>query len=98
MKERIQERLEKEFKTYKEHVLSLSSEEIFSKSYETAVKQEIASYFAEWTSDEGLLEFLDKFTGTEALLDYLYESWLDADGGIDNEIFNTLEIVWGVKH
>lgn len=97
MKERIQERLENEFKAYKEHVLSLGSEEIFEKSYETAVKREIASYFAEWINDTRMLEFLDRFTRAEVLLGYLYDLWLDADGGIDGEIFNTLEIVCGIR-
>ena len=39
-----------------------------------------------------ILEFLDKFPAAEILLDYLYDLWMDADGGIGNEIFDTLEM------
>ncbi|MCI9077599.1 MAG: DUF3848 domain-containing protein [Lachnospiraceae bacterium] len=92
MKEIIKERLENEFKTYKERVLTLDSQKIFDKSYETAIKQEIASSFTDGLNDDEVLEFLARFDSTEKLLDYLYDLWLDADGGIDSEIFDTLEM------
>ena len=47
MKERIQERLENEFNIYKEQVLASDKQSVFDKSYETAIKQEIALLFAE---------------------------------------------------
>lgn len=98
MKERIQERLEREFNVYKEQVLALDKQEIFDKAYETAIKQEIALFFAEYTEDyDGILGFLDKFPVTEVLLDYLYGLWMDADSGIDNEIFETLEMELQLK-
>ncbi len=92
MKERIQERLENEFNVYKEQVLALDKQEIFDKAYEIAIKQEIALFFAECTEDDKILEFLDKFPKAEVLLDYLYGLWIDADSGIDNEIFETLKM------
>lgn len=93
MKERIQERLESEFNVYREQVLALDKQEIFDKAYETAIKQEIALFFAEYTEDyDGILGFLDKYPVTEVLLDYLYGLWIDADNGIDNEIFETLKM------
>lgn len=92
MKERIQERLENEFNVYKEQVLALDKQEIFSKAYEIAIKQEIALFFAEHTEDDKMLEFLDKFPESEVLLDYLYGLWMGADSGIDIEIFDTLEM------
>lgn len=92
MKERLQECLETEFNSYKEQILALDKQEIFDKTYETAIKQEIALFFAECTEDDKILEFLDNFSGAEVLLDYLYGLWLDADSGIDTEIFDTLEM------
>ena len=92
MKERIQERLENEFNVYKEQVLALDKQEIFDKSYETAIKQEISLFFAECTENGMILEFLDKFPKAEVLLDYLYGLWMGADSGIDIEIFDTLEM------
>ena len=44
MKERIQVRLEREFNVYKEQVLALDKQSVFDKSYETAIKQEIALF------------------------------------------------------
>ena len=92
MKERIQERLENEFNIYKEQVLALDKQSVFDKSYETAIKQEISLFFAECTENGKILEFLDKFPEAEVLLDYLYDLWMDADSGIGNEIFDTLEM------
>ncbi len=92
MKERIQERLEREFNVYKEQMLALDKQSVFDKSYETAIKQEIALFFAEYTENGMILEFLDKFPAAEILLDYLYDLWMDADSGIGNEIFDTLEM------
>ena len=55
-------------------------------------------FFAEYTEDyDGILGFLDKFSVTEVLLDYLYGLWMDADSGIDNEIFETLEMELQLK-
>ena len=92
MKERIQERLEREFNVYKEQMLALDKQSVFDKSYETAIKQEIYLFFAECTENGMILEFLDKFPAAEVLLDYLYDLWMDADSGIGNEIFDTLEM------
>ncbi len=92
MKERIQERLENEFNIYKEQVLASDKQSVFDKSYETAIKQEISLFFAECTENGMILEFLDKFPAAEVLLDYLYDLWMDADSGIGNEIFDTLEM------
>lgn len=92
MKERIQKRLENEFNVYMKQVLALDKQKIFDKAYETAIKQEITLFFAECTEDDKILEFLDKFPMTELLLDYLYGLWMDADSGIDNEIFETLKM------
>ncbi|MDE6616599.1 MAG: DUF3848 domain-containing protein, partial [Lachnospiraceae bacterium] len=92
MKEKIQERLEREFNVYKEQVLTLGKQSIFDKSYETAIKQEISLFFAECAEDDMILEFLDKFPASEVLLDYLYDLWIDADSRIGGEIFDTLKI------
>ncbi|MDE6615577.1 MAG: DUF3848 domain-containing protein [Lachnospiraceae bacterium] len=90
MKEKIQERLEREFNNYKEQLINSDKQLIFDKTYETAIKQEISLFFAECTEDESRLEILDKFPVAGVLLDYLYDLWMDADSGIDIEIFNTL--------
>lgn len=92
MKKRIQSRLEREFKDYKDKVLALTRQEIFNKAWETAVKQEISLFFVKRTEDNRVLEVLDKFLVTEVLLDYLYGLWLNADSGTDDEIFDTLEV------
>ena len=97
MKERIQERLETEFNSYKKQLLSLDKQEIFNKTYETAIKQEISLFFAECVEDGRVLEFLSKFSVTANLLDHLYDLWLDADDGIDKEIFDTLEMELQLK-
>lgn len=92
MKERIQKRLENEFNAYKKKVLALDKHTIFNNAFETVVKQEISVFFIEMIKDNRILEFLDRFAMQKELLNYLFDLWLNADSGINNEIFDTLEI------
>lgn len=96
MIERIQVRLKNEFQDYKEQVLTQSGQGIFNRAYETAIKQEIALFFIEWVTNNEVLETLDKFPKKDVLLEYLYDVWLNADVGIDKEVFDILEIELGI--
>jgi hypothetical protein len=85
MQEHLLDRLYGEYLDYKDGVLRLSNEEIFSKCYEIDIKTniyDILSELVEKMNDETIKALLD----CGNILDELYNGWLKRDDSICSEI------------
>lgn len=88
------DKLEQELKEYKRYVLTLTPQEIFDKSYETAMKTELVSCFSSKRDDyfSTLPTVLQaRLLNAGNLLETLYEFWMDSDTNISeylNEFLN----------
>jgi hypothetical protein len=85
MQEDLADRLYSEYMDYKDGVLRLSNDEIFSKCYEIDIKTniyDIISELVEKMNDETIKALLD----CGNILDELYNGWLKRDDNIYSEI------------
>jgi hypothetical protein len=85
MHEDLADRLYSEYQDYKDGVLRLSNDEIFSKCYEIDIKTniyDIISELVEKMNDETIKALLD----CGNILDELYNGWLKRDDNIYSEI------------
>jgi hypothetical protein len=85
MQEDLSDRLYSEYLDYKDGVLSLSNDEIFSKCYEIDIMTniyDILNELVEKMSDETIKALLD----CENILAELYNGWLKRDDSICSEI------------
>lgn len=80
----VYENLNKEYNDFIEELQKLSKLEIIDKSYEKVMKEEIMAFF--YDEDFCSVEELEIILSNENVLDHLYKEWLRCDGGIHDEI------------
>jgi len=88
-KEQLIERLKNEFRDYKEALITLPAIQVFNKSYETAIKQEIPYIIGDMEFSNFELEALNKYKGN--LLSAFYDEWIDYDLGINEVLEPSVE-------
>ncbi len=92
IREELYEKLEQELKEYKDSLLELSGKEIIDKSYETCIKEEMASQFY---SDKFDIKELKALKNEKNSLETLYQGWMDCDLNIgellEDNINDTLQ-------
>lgn len=85
MREKLYDKLEKEYLEYIDKLKQLTVNEVIDKSYETAIKNEITYYFkpkSEYFNDDQI-RVLNKFDNP---LEEIYDDWLRNDFGIGDVI------------
>ena len=84
----LEEKLEKEFNTFREKLKTKSPEEIIDKAYELIVKEEIKEELKNMKlHDQEKVVMLDQSN----LLTELYHDWLDTDVPLGDVLKDTLE-------
>lgn len=84
----LEDKLEKEFKTFKENLKAKAPEEIIDKAYELVVKEEIKEEIKNMKlHDQEKVIMIDQ----SDLLTELYHDWLDTDVPLGEVLKDTLE-------
>lgn len=83
-------KIENELSKYKNHLMSLSKEEIMLASYETGIKECIAGYISSEVDDLTQIQ-LYKLATQDNALEALYKSYMDSDLSLN-------DLVRGIIH
>lgn len=83
-------KIENELSEYKNHLMSLSKEEIMLASYETGIKECIAGYISSEVDDLTQIQ-LYKLATQDNALEALYKSYMDSDLSLN-------DLVRGIIH
>lgn len=87
--EMLNVKLEKEYNDFIEYILKLEPINIVNKTYELTVKQEIKDLYI--NNDNFDRYEIKALIEKENILNFLYDSWLDKDFEINNEIESLLQ-------
>lgn len=80
LSEKVYKKINKEYNSYLEDIKKLSSDEIIKSAYEITVKQELVEMFCHEENKYKLMVLLEK----DNALEFLYNSWMETDGGLHN--------------
>lgn len=86
---KLQEKLENEYGKYMEKMNLLPSKEIINNAYAITVKQELIDMFND--KDSFSLGEIKALLSLESPLEYLYNEWLQVDGGLYEKIYDDIE-------
>ena len=81
-------KVEEEFKEYKEKLFSMSPEEVYEHSYETAIKEDMLIVFELDSMPEEHAKALLKM---QYPLEYCYSEWLEKDTSSMDELRDTIK-------
>ena len=90
LKSELIKRIENELSEYKNHLMSLSKEEIMLASYETGIKECIAGYITSEVDNLTQIQ-LYKLATQDNALEALYKSYMDSDLSLN-------DLVRGIIH
>lgn len=85
----LYEKLNKENKEYKNKISLLSPKEIIKSAYPIAIKEELVDLF--YGGSRFSIRILKALLEKDNTLEYLYDKWLNADGGIHEIIVDSIE-------
>ncbi len=91
---KLQNKLNEEFKNYKNQLLKETKENIFEQSYQTNIKEEIKDFIFEISTQLSIND-LESLYNTKDILNILYNDWLKYDSPfstyLENCIFESVE-------
>lgn len=85
MREYLREKLNGEYRAFKERILSLSKEEIFDRSYEIDTMKNLHDILSDKIEDMDDTK-VKELLGLEGILYLLYDRWMKQDDSIGEEI------------